>query len=47
MTPCSNGQWKFGIELSKESKKFQSNFAEAVNKVCAELARNVFLMVKR
>ena len=28
-----------GIELSKESKKFQSNFAEAVNKVCAELAR--------
>ena len=28
-----------GIELSKESKKFQADFAEAVDTVCAELAR--------
>ena len=28
-----------GIELSKESKKFQTDFAEAVDTVCAELAR--------
>ena len=36
-----------GIELSKESKKFQINFAEAVNKVCAGWQEIVFLMVKR
>ncbi len=28
-----------GIKLSEESKKFQKNFAEAVDAVCAELAR--------
>ena len=28
-----------GIELSEESKKFQNDFADAVDTVCAELAR--------
>ena len=28
-----------GIELSEESKKFQNDFADAVDAVCAELAR--------
>ena len=36
-----------GIQFSKESKKFQQNFVEAVEAVCAALAKSVCPMGKK